>query len=58
LILADALLAESMEGPGITVSVVVEGSVISEGDLAEVITDQLYTYQKAGKGLLFSSTAI
>jgi hypothetical protein len=58
LILADALLAESMEGPGITVSVIVEGSVISEGDLAEVITDQLYTYQKAGKGILFSSTAI
>lgn len=36
----------------------VEGSIISEQDLAETITDQLYQYQKSGKGLLFSSTAI
>jgi hypothetical protein len=41
-----------------TVNVVVEGTVIAEGDLAEVITDQLYEYQKAGKGLLFNSVAI
>lgn len=40
------------------VTVNVEGSVIAEQDLAEVITDQLYEYQKAGKGLLFSSVAI
>ena len=58
LLLADALLAESMSGPGIEINVTVEGSVIAEQDLAEVITDQLYNYQKAGKGLLFSSVAI
>jgi hypothetical protein len=58
LLLADQLLAESQDGPGITVNVTVEGSVIAEQDLAEVITDQLYNYQKSGKGILFSSTAI
>ena len=58
LLLADALLAESMSGPDIEINVTVEGSVIAEQDLAEVITDQLYNYQKAGKGLLFSSVAI
>lgn len=56
--LADSILAESLMGPGVEVNVTVQGSVIAEQDLAEVITDQLYEYQKAGKGLLFSSVAI
>lgn len=42
----------------IIVQINMEGSVISERDLVEVITDQLYQNQKTGKGLLFSSTAI
>ncbi len=53
-----AQLGLDAEGNPITVNVTVEGSVIAEQDLAEVITDQLYNYQKAGKGLLFSSVAI
>lgn len=36
----------------------VEGSVIAAEDLAETITDMQYTFQKTGKGLLFSSVAI
>ena len=41
-----------------TINVNVEGSVIAAEDLAETITDIQYTYQKTGKGLLFSSIAI
>lgn len=41
-----------------SVTVVVQGSVIAQQDLVEVITDQLYDNQKAGKGLLLSSTSI
>jgi hypothetical protein len=41
-----------------TINVNVEGSVTSVEDLAETITDMQYTYQKTGKGLLFSSIAI
>jgi hypothetical protein len=41
-----------------TINVNVEGNVISAEDLAETITDIQYTYQKTGKGLLFSSIAI
>jgi hypothetical protein len=40
------------------VTVIVQGSVITETDLAEIITDIQYDYQKAGKDLLLSSTAI
>jgi hypothetical protein len=56
LILADALLAES--GGDTNITVIVEGNVISAEDLAETITDIQYTYQRTGKGLLFSSIAI
>lgn len=57
LLLADALLAES-GGGNTNITVIVEGSVIAAEDLAETITDIQYTYQKTGKGLLFSSIAI
>ena len=43
---------------GINVTVNVEGNAITQDDLVEVITDQLYQDQKTGKGLLFSSRAI
>lgn len=42
----------------VNVTVNVQGSVIAEQDLADTITNQLYDYQRAGKGLLLSSTAI
>jgi hypothetical protein len=41
-----------------TINVNVEGNVTSAEDLAETITDIQYTYQRTGKGLLFSSIAI
>ena len=41
-----------------TINVNVEGNVTSSEDLAEVITDIQYNYQKTGKGLLLSSRAI
>jgi len=57
LLLADFLLAES--GGNITeITVNIEGSVISEGDLAEIITDIQYEYQKTGKGILYDPIAI
>lgn len=40
------------------VTVIVQGSVIAQQDLVDVITDELYNNQKAGKGVLLSSTAI
>lgn len=58
------VLGESVFGamqagvPMTEIYVNVEGSVISAEDLAETITDIQYQYQKSGKGLLFSSTAI
>jgi hypothetical protein len=58
LMLADQFLAESIATAPVEINVVVEGSVIAAEDLAEVITDVQYTYQKTGKGLLYSSTAI
>jgi hypothetical protein len=58
LLLADALLAESGGGGDTNITVIVEGSVIAAEDLAETITDIQYTYQRTGKGLLFSSIAI
>lgn len=42
--------------PRITVNVA--GNVTSETDLVNTITDQLYNYQKAGRGLIYSSVAI
>ena len=53
-----AKLGLDSEGNPITINVNVEGNVISAEDLAETITDIQYTYQKTGKGLLFSSIAI
>ena len=44
--------------PETTINVTVEGNVTSAEDLAEVITDIQYTYQKTGKGLLLQSRAI
>lgn len=41
-----------------TINVNVEGNVTTAEDLAEVITDIQYTYQKTGKGLLLQSRAI
>ena len=40
------------------VTVIVQGSVIAQQDLVDVITDELYNNQKAGKGILLSSTSI
>jgi hypothetical protein len=40
------------------INVTVEGSVTAVQDLAEVITDIQYEYQRNGKGLRFSSIAI
>jgi len=41
-----------------TINVNVEGNVTSAEDLAEVITDIQYNYQRTGKGILLSSRAI
>jgi hypothetical protein len=53
-----ARLGLDSEGNPVTINVTVEGSVIAAEDLAETITDIQYTYQRTGKGLLFSSIAI
>lgn len=42
----------------IILNITVEGNVTTQEDLVGAITDQLYQYQKSGKGLLFSSVAI
>jgi hypothetical protein len=42
----------------VNVNVTLEGTGIFAEDLAEVITDIQYNYQKTGKGLLLSSRAI
>lgn len=44
--------------PETTINVTVEGNVTSAEDLAEVITDIQYNYQRTGKGLLLQSRAI
>jgi hypothetical protein len=62
--LANEYLNQSIEGAigaGVPVGdiyVTVEGSVTAVQDLAEVITDIQYEYQRNGKGLRFSSIAI
>lgn len=54
-----AKLGLDAEGnPTTVINVTVEGNVTSAEDLAEVITDIQYTYQKTGKGLLLQSRAI
>lgn len=44
--------------PEVSIIVNVSGSVTTEQDLVEAISDSFYNYQKAGKGLLLSSVAI
>ena len=63
--LANEYLGQSMDAafragiiPNVEINVTVEGNVTSAEDLAEVITDIQYNYQKTGKGLLLSSRAI
>ena len=56
LLLAESMLAESM-GDTI-INITVEGNVTTAEDLAEVITDIQYNYQRTGKGLLLQSRAI
>jgi hypothetical protein len=41
-----------------TVSVIVQGSVITEQDLTATILDNLYDYQRAGQGIVLSSVSI
>jgi hypothetical protein len=56
-----AKLGLDAEGNPMTTTIInvnVEGNVTSAEDLAETITDIQYTYQRTGKGLLFSSIAI
>jgi hypothetical protein len=40
------------------ITVIVQGSVISEQDLSTAITNQIYEQQKAGQGITISSTSI
>ena len=63
--LANEYLNQSIEAatsqgiiPETTINVTVEGNVTSAEDLAEVITDIQYNYQRTGKGILLSSRAI
>jgi hypothetical protein len=63
--LANEYLNQSIEAatsqgiiPETTINVTVEGNVTSAEDLAEVITDIQYNYQRTGKGLLLSSRQI
>lgn len=58
LLLAEQLFAESVATAPVEINVTVEGSVVAAEDLAETITDIQYNFQKTGKGLLYSSTAI
>jgi len=36
----------------------VQGSVTTQGDLVEAITDSLYKYQKSGKSILVGSVQL
>lgn len=45
-------------GDTFVTNVTVTGSVISEGDLADTIADELYKAQRSGKSILVSSVAI
>jgi hypothetical protein len=62
---ANEFLNQSMDAafyagiiPNVEINVNVEGNVTTAEDLAEVITDIQYNYQRTGKGLLLSSRAI
>jgi len=55
----ESLSAVSSTGAGsVTVNVNVEGSVISEGDLAETITNLQYEFQRRGGNILIESVAL
>ena len=63
--LANEYLNQSMDAafragiiPDLEIKVTLEGTGIFAEDLAEVITDVQYNYQKTGKGLLLQSRAI
>lgn len=56
LLLAESLLSES--GGTIEINVNVDGSIISEGDLAETIINEIYRNQRNGTGIFLSSVAI
>ena len=56
LLLAESLLAES--GGTIEINVNVDGSIVSEGDLAETIINEIYRNQRNGTGIFLSSVAI
>jgi hypothetical protein len=63
--LANEYLNQSIEAatsqgliPEVNVNVTLEGTGVFAEDLAEVITDIQYNYQRTGKGLLLSSRAI
>ncbi len=58
LMLADSLLAESLGNIITNIDITVEGSVISEGDLAETITNIQYEMQRRGQNVLIDSVAI
>jgi hypothetical protein len=67
---AGTFVAQSMDNPNLFgagkiptasqggVTVIVQGSVITEQDLTTIITDQIYQNQKAGQGITISSVAI
>jgi hypothetical protein len=62
---ANEYLGQSMDAaffagiiPNVEINVNVEGNVTTAEDLAEVITDIQYNYQRTGKGILLSSRAI
>jgi hypothetical protein len=62
---ANEFLNQSMDAafyagiiPNVEINVNVEGNVTTAEDLAEVITDIQYNYQRTGKGILLSSRAI
>jgi hypothetical protein len=59
MLFGSSVIGAAAAGVPITeITVNVAGSVTTQDDLVEVITDQLYQYQKSGKGLLYSSVAI
>lgn len=59
-ILNESIFAAGSAGiiPEVNVNVTLEGTGIFAEDLTELITDIQYEYQRSGKGLRFSSTAI
>jgi hypothetical protein len=58
LALAESLFASSTSGDVTTINVTVEGTVISEGDLAATITNMQYEMQRRGQNVVMDSVAI